>query len=200
MEITYPKGILGQLINEIGKFPGVGLRSAERIAYYLILSGSDRISALSETLNLAKARLMRCKICGDITEGEICDICSDPRRDHTLICVVREPLAILAIERSSEYHGLYHSLEGLISPLDGVKPEDLRIGELISRLNNGVEEIIIALDPSVEGDVTAMFIADMIKKKGIKVTRLAYGLPVGSDIEFADSTTIRRALQGRQEI
>jgi recombination protein RecR len=200
MEVIYPKGILGQLINEISKFPGVGLRSAERIAYYLILSGSDRISSLSEILNLAKARLRRCRLCGDITEGDICDICRNPRRDHTILCVVREPLAILAVERSGEYSGLYHSLEGLISPLDGVKPEDLRIGELMGRLNDGVEEIIVALDPSVEGDVTAMFIADMIKKKGIKVTRLAYGLPVGSDIEFADSTTIRRALQGRQEI
>jgi len=200
MDIFYPKGIFGQLINEISKFPGVGIRSAERIAYYLILSDSDRISSLSEILNLAKARLKRCKFCDDISEGEICDICKDPRRDHTVICVVREPIAILAIERSGEYNGLYHSLRGLISPLDGIKPEDLRIGELMARLNDSVEEIIIALDPSVEGDVTAMFIADAIKKRGIRVSRLAYGLPVGSDIEFADSTTIRRALQGRQEI
>jgi len=200
MDIFYPKGIFGQLINEISKFPGVGIRSAERIAYYLILSDSDRISSLSEILNLAKARLKRCKLCDDISEGEICDICKDPRRDHTVICVVREPIAILAIERSGEYNGLYHSLRGLISPLDGIKPEDLRIGELMARLNDSVEEIIIALDPSVEGDVTAMFIADAIKKRGIRVSRLAYGLPVGSDIEFADSTTIRRALQGRQEI
>ncbi|HEC80341.1 MAG TPA: recombination protein RecR [Firmicutes bacterium] len=200
MDVIYPRGILGQLVKEISKFPGVGLRSAERIAYSIILSGPSRINEFSALLNKAKSALSRCKLCGDISEGEICQICRDEKRDRTKICVVREPLAILSIERSGEYRGLYHSLDGLISPLDGIKPEDLRIGELMKRIDDNIEEVIIALDPSVEGDATSMYLADLIKKRDVTVTRLAYGLPVGSDIEYADATTIRRALQGRQEL
>lgn len=194
-------GAVQTLIDELGRLPGVGPKSAQRIAFYLLEADETEVAALVEALQAVKSRVRFCKICGNVTEEEICRICADPRRIDSVICVVEEAKDIVAIERAREYRGRYHVLGGAIDPIGGVGPEDLRIRELYSRLADGkVEEIILAMDPNVEGEATATYLSINLSQMGVIVSRLASGLPVGGDLEYADEVTLSRALEGRQRI
>ena len=197
----YNAAPLERLIDEFSKFPGIGRKGATRMAYQVLGMSAKDADALAEAIRSAHTRLHRCRICQDYTEGEICAICASAKRDPTPICVVESPRDIAAFERTREYHGLYHVLHGLISPMDGVGAEQLCIKELLARLQDGkVREVIMATNPTVEGEATAMYLARLIKPLGIRTTRLAYGLPVGSSLEYADETTLYRALSGRDEL
>lgn len=197
----YNAAPLERLIDEFSKFPGIGRKGATRMAYQVLGMSAKDADALAEAIRSAHTRLHRCRICQDYTEGEICAICASAKRDPTTICVVESPRDIAAFERTREYHGLYHVLHGLISPMDGVGAEQLCIKELLARLQDGkVREVIMATNPTVEGEATAMYLARLIKPLGIRTTRLAYGLPVGSSLEYADETTLYRALSGRDEL
>lgn len=191
---------LENLIDQFGRFPGVGRKGATRMAYEVMAMSNEQAMELAKAIEHAKADLHRCRICQDYTAGEICKICASPKRDRSAICVVESPRDIQSIERTHEYNGLYHVLHGLISPMDGVGAEQLCIKELLARLDDTVKEVIMATSPTVEGEATAMYLAKLIKPLGIKTTRLAYGLPVGSSLEYADETTIYRAMQGRGEL
>ncbi|HEY3780579.1 MAG TPA: recombination mediator RecR [Fimbriimonadaceae bacterium] len=191
---------LAELIAELEKLPGVGPKSAQRLAYYLLRAPEDVSSRLSEAIQNAKAKLRFCIKCQNISEYELCEICSSPKRVLTMICVVAEPRDITAIERIHEFHGLYHVLHGLLSPMEGVRPEHLRVKELLERLHADVEEIILATNPTIEGDATALYLAKLIKPLGIKVTRLAHGMPVGGELDYADSATLLSALEYRREL
>lgn len=180
--------------------PGIGPRSAERLALHIVQSSADDVRRLAQTLIQARDKVRLCSICGGLTENEPCSICSDSRRDGTLLCVVERPLDIFALEKSGSFRGLYHVLGGKISPLNGVEPEDLRLAELESRLGRGVTEIVVALSTDVEGDATSFYLAKRLAGKGAKIFRLAHGLPAGSGLEFADEVTLSRALEGRREI
>lgn len=194
-------GAVQTLIDELGRLPGVGPKSAQRIAFYLLEADETEVAALVEALQAVKSRVRFCRICGNVTEEEICRICADPRRIDSVICVVEEAKDIVAIERAREYRGRYHVLGGAIDPIGGVGPEDLRIRELYSRLADGkVEEIILAMDPNVEGEATATYLSINLSQMGVIVSRLASGLPVGGDLEYADEVTLSRALEGRQRI
>ncbi|MDO5025115.1 MAG: recombination mediator RecR [Trueperella sp.] len=194
-------GAVQALIDELGRLPGVGPKGAQRIAFYLLEADETDVSALVEALQAVKSRVRFCQICGNVTEAEICRICADPRRLDSIICVVEEAKDIVAIERAREYRGRYHVLGGAIDPIGGVGPEDLRIRELYARLADGkVEEIILAMDPNVEGEATATYLAINLSQMGVVVSRLASGLPVGGDLEYADEVTLSRALEGRQRI
>ena len=193
------EGIIQDLIDELGRLPGVGPKSAQRIAFHII--GSDRIDVarLAEVLKTVKERVKFCTTCGNISEEDLCKICRDPRRDNTSICVVEESKDVIAIEKTREFKGKYHVLGGAISPIDGIGPENLRIKELMSRLAaTEISEIIIATDPNLEGEATATYLTRLIKPLGIKVSRLASGLPVGGDLEYADEITLGRAFEGRR--
>lgn len=196
----YYKGLLGKLIQILGKLPGVGRRSAERMAFHLLNKPESYVIKFAETLVSARKKIKSCKVCGNPTEDETCEICRDESRDRSVICVVEEPSAILAIERSGEYKGLYHCTMGLISPLDGVGPEELKLDKLKKRLTDGIEEVVIAFNPSVEGDATSLYVAGITNEMGIKTTQIAHGLPAGGELEFADSVTIQQAFQGRREM
>jgi len=191
---------LAELIAELEKLPGVGPKSAQRLAYYLLRAPEDVSNRLSEAITNAKLKLRFCSICQNISEGELCDICISSKRDLTKICVVAEPRDITAIERINEFHGLYHVLHGLISPMDGIRPEHLRVKELLDRLSGPVEEIILATNPTIEGDATALYLAKLIKPLGVRVTRLAHGMPVGGELDYADSATLLSALEYRREM
>ena len=191
---------LEELIDQFARFPGVGRKGATRMAYEVMGMSNEQAMALSKAIEHAKTGLHRCRLCQDYTPGEVCKICASAKRDRSVICVVESPRDIKAIERTHEYHGLYHVLHGLISPMDGIGAEQLCVKELLARLNNTVKEVIMATSPTVEGEATAMYLAKLIKPMGIKITRLAYGLPVGSSLEFADETTLYRAMQGRGEL
>ena len=192
---------ISQLISELSKFPGIGRKTAERLAYYIIREKKEDAKRLADAILEVKEKIGFCKICFNYAEGEICDICSDPSRDKKTICVVEEPRDIWALENAGSYKGLYHVLLGVISPLDGVGPDDLKIRELLKRLKSGeVEEVIIATSPTVEGDATALYLSKIIKPLGIKVTRIASGLPAGGEIEYADSMTLTKAIQDRRPI
>jgi recombination protein RecR len=193
----YPEP-LERLVKELKKLPGIGQRTAERLVFYLLNQPEEEVRSLSEALVELKAKITLCQECFSFAEGELCEICQDPKRDRSIICVVSSPQELWKIEKAGGYHGLYHVLGGLISPVNDVHPEDLRIQELMRRLQRGgVKEVILALDPTVEGEHTAMYLARQIKPLGIAVTRIAQGVPIGRDLEFADELTLSRALQGR---
>ena len=193
------EGIIQDLIDELGRLPGVGPKSAQRIAFHIIQSDRVDVTRLAEVLKIVKERVKFCAICGNISEEELCKICRDPRRDKTSICVVEESKDVLAIEKTREFKGSYHVLGGAISPIDGVGPENLRIKELMTRLTETtIGEVIIATDPNLEGEATATYLTRLIKPLGIKVSRLASGLPVGGDLEYADEITLGRAFEGRR--
>lgn len=194
-------GAVQELIDELGRLPGVGPKSAQRIAFYLLEADDLEVKALINALEAVKEKVKYCQICGNVTEDEICKICADTRRLGSVICVVEESRDIVAIERAREYRGTYHVLGGVINPIGGIGPEDLRIRELYSRLANGqVQEVILAMNPNVEGEATATYLAVNLAQMGVAVSRLASGLPVGGDIEYADEITISRALEGRQRV
>ena len=193
------EGIIQDLIDELGRLPGVGPKSAQRIAFHIIQSDRVDVTRLAEVLKTVKERVKFCTTCGNISEEDLCKICRDPRRDKTSICVVEESKDVLAIEKTREFKGTYHVLGGAISPIDGVGPENLRIKELMTRLSETtIGEIIIATDPNLEGEATATYLTRLIKPLGVKVSRLASGLPVGGDLEYADEITLGRAFEGRR--
>ena len=197
----YPRA-LNKLINELGKLPGIGGKTAQRLAFH-ILSLSDReAEALADAIVNAKRCLKYCSVCGNLTDQETCQICSDMSRDRTVICVVETPQDVAAMERIREYKGLYHVLHGAISPAEGIGPNDINLKSLITRLqgDSEVQEIIIATNPNIEGEATAMYIARLLKPAGIKVTRIAHGIPVGGDLEYADEVTLLKAVEGRREL
>lgn len=190
---------IGKLINKFTRLPGVGTKTAQRYAYKIINMTEEEVEEFAECLLAAKRKVRYCKICGDFTDKEVCDICAN--RDHSVICVVKEPKDVLAMEKAREFKGVYHVLHGVISPMEGVTPDDIRIKELLARISEGdVKEIIMATNPDVEGEATAMYISSLVKPFGIKVTRLAHGIPVGGELEYADEITISRALTDRKEI
>lgn len=189
---------LEKLIEEFRKMPSVGVKSAERMAYYILGLDDSETKSLVDAINNAHTSIHTCNVCCNLTEGEKCNICANPNRDNSIICVVENPRDVTAFERTHEYKGTYHVLHGIISPMNGVGPDNIRIKELISRMaDDSVNEVIMATNPTAEGEATAMYIARLLKPMGIKVSRLAYGIPVGSDLEYADEVTLSRALQGR---
>ncbi|CAN2246655.1 RecR Recombinational DNA repair protein (RecF pathway) [actinobacterium SCGC AAA044-D11] len=195
------EGAIQDLIDELGRLPGIGPKSAQRIAFHIIQSERVDISRLADVLRTVKEKVKFCTECGNISEEELCRICRDPRRDPTLICVVEESKDVIAIEKTREFRGKYHVLGGAISPIDGIGPENLRIRELMVRLAaTEIQEIIIATDPNLEGEATATYLSRMLKPLGMKVSRLASGLPVGGDLEYADEVTLGRAFEGRRTL
>ena len=192
---------LARLIEEFYRLPGIGPKSAQRLAYYLLRMPAADARSLAEAIVEVKEKVTLCSICQNVTEVDPCRICTDPGRDRSIMCVVEEPLDILALERTASYHGLYHVLHGAISPMDGIGPEDLKVSELLDRLRAGeTKEIILATNPNLEGEATSMYIGRLIGPLGLRVTRLARGLPAGGDLEYADDLTLTRALEGRQEM
>ena len=192
---------LAELIAELEKLPGVGPKSAQRLAYHLLRVPDHEASRLATAILSAKEKLRFCTSCENISESEQCEICRDVRRDRSIICVVGEPRDIVAIERVNDYRGLYHVLHGLLSPVDGVGPEQLRIKSLLARLHSDdVEEIIVATNPTIEGDTTALYLAKLLKPVGIKITRIAHGMPVGGELDYADSATLLSAMEYRREM
>jgi recombination protein RecR len=195
-EIT--AGPVGRLIEEFNKLPGIGPKTAQRLTFYLLRMPADDARSLAEAIIEVKERVGFCSVCFNITEEDPCRVCRG-ERDRTTICVVEEPLDVLALERTGVYKGMYHVLHGTISPMAGIGPDDLRLRELLSRLGDGVEEVILAMNPDLEGDATTMYVTKLVQPLGIRVTRLARGLPVGGDLEYADQVTLTRALEGRRE-
>ena len=194
-------GAVADLIDELGRLPGIGPKSAQRIAFHILQADPADVRRLGEILLTVKERVRFCIICGHVTEEEECRICRDPRRDAASLCVVEESKDVIAIERTAEYRGRYHVLGGAISPIDGIGPDDLRIRELLQRLSDGtVTEVIIATDPNLEGEATATYLARLLGPMGLTVTRLASGLPVGGDLEYADEVTLGRAFAGRRRL
>jgi recombination protein RecR len=192
---------VSRLIEEFNKLPGIGPKSAARLTYYLLRMPKEEVLALADAIIAVKEKTVLCSSCQNITDSNPCAICSSNERDHSIICVVKEPLDILALERTGQYKGLYHVLHGVISPMDGVGPDDLKIKELLHRLkSDSVKEVILATNPNLEGEATAMYLHRLLSPLGIRVTRLARGLPVGGDLEYADEVTLTHALEGRQEI
>ncbi|MFN8048109.1 MAG: recombination mediator RecR [Ancrocorticia sp.] len=194
-------GAVQELIDELGRLPGIGPKSAQRIAFHILEQEPADVAALTNAISRVKDRVHFCEVCGNVTESQICSICSDARRIDTVICVVEEAKDIVAIERTREYRGRYHVLGGSINPIQGVGPDDLRIRELLLRLQDGVvQEVILATDPNIEGEATAAYLIRLLVPIGITVSRLASGLPVGGDLEYADEITLSRAFEGRQKI
>ena len=195
------EGAVQDLIDELGRLPGIGPKSAQRIACHLLAAEPVDVERLAATLQRVKAEVRFCRTCGNVAESEECRICRDPRRDATVICVVEEPKDVVAVERTREFRGRYHVLGGAISPIDGVGPDDLRVRELMVRLRDGtVKELILATDPNLEGEATATYLARLVMPMGLIVTRLASGLPVGGDLEYADEVTLGRAFTGRRRV
>lgn len=195
------KSSIARLINEFSRLPGIGRKTAERLSFFILKDDSEAVKRLAEALLVVKKNMRFCKICFNITEDEECEICANPHRNKKLICVVEEPKDIWAIEKSGTYNGVYHVLMGSLSPLDGIGPDDLRIRELLKRVQeNEIDEIILATDPNVEGDATAIYISKLIKPLGVNVTRIASGLPAGGDLEYADAITLSKALAGRRPL
>jgi recombination protein RecR len=190
-----------RLIEEFHKLPGVGPKSAQRLTYYLLRAPEEEARALAQAILEVKEKITFCSICQNVTDCDPCLICANEERDSSLVCVVEEPLDILALERTGSYKGLYHVLHGVISPMDGVGPEHLKVEELLERLKGGsVQEVILATNPNLEGEATAMYLGRLLRPLGVRVTRLARGLPSGADLEYADDLTLTRALEGRQEM
>ena len=200
--MQYLPPALEALTEQFARLPGIGAKSAQRLAFYVLNLPDQEAEAFAAAILHAKGSVTRCPICQNLTEGDgPCALCASPKRDHALICVVADPKDVIAMERAREYHGVYHVLHGVISPLSHVGPDDLRIRELISRVSQGgVREVIMATNPDTEGEATAMYLSRLLRPMDVKVTRLAYGIPVGSQLEYADEVTLLRALEGRQEI
>ena len=195
------EGALAELIDELGRLPGIGPKSAQRIAFYLLAADPEDVRRLAHALTEVKERVKFCRVCGNVSEEDECRICRDPRRDLSMICVVEESKDVIAIERTREFRGRYHVLGGAISPIEGVGPDDLRIRELMTRLADGaVTEVILATDPNLEGEATATYLARLLSPLGVAVSRLASGLPVGGDLEYADEVTLGRAFEGRRRV
>jgi recombination protein RecR len=195
------EGVVQDLIDELGRLPNVGPKSAQRIAFHLLNADAADVKRLAQVLLEVKEKVRFCTICGNVAEDDECKICRDPRRDPAVICVVEEPKDVVAIEKTREFRGRYHVLGGAISPIEGVGPDDLRVRELMTRLADGtVNELILATDPNLEGEATATYLARLVKPMGLRVTRLASGLPVGGDLEYADEVTLGRAFEGRRQL
>jgi recombination protein RecR len=195
--MVYTAESIEHLAEQFAQLPGIGRKTAHRLALYVLKLSRDEVVTLAKALVDVKDKVRYCSICSNITETDPCGICSNPKRDRTSICVVEEPNDVLAVERTNEFKGLYHVLGGALSPLDGIGPEDLRIKELLRRMDTNVEEVILALNPNVEGEATTLYLSKLLKPLNVKVTRIARGLPVGSDLEFADEATLTRAIEGR---
>ncbi|MHB1340968.1 MAG: recombination mediator RecR [Coriobacteriia bacterium] len=192
---------IARLLEELERLPGIGPKSAQRLAYYILRSDADVASRLAEALVEVKRSIHFCAKCFNFAEAELCEICGSGKRESEVVCVVEEPRDVVAIERTGEFRGLYHVLQGAISPIDGIGPEQLRVRELIARIGEGgIEELIVATNPNVEGETTALYLARLVKPLGVKVTRIASGLPVGGDLEYADEVTLGRALEARREM
>ena len=197
----YNAAPLEKLIEEFSKFPGIGRKGATRMAYQVLSMSDQDAAALAGAIQNAHTKLHRCRVCQNYTEAELCPICASAKRDRSVICVVEKPRDVQAFERTREYRGLYHVLHGLMNPLDGITAEQLTVKELLARVNQGgIQEVIMATNPDTEGEATALYIARLLKPFGVKVTRLAYGIPVGGHLEFADDATLMRALEGRREL
>jgi len=194
-------GPVQDLIDELGRLPGVGPKSAQRIAFHLLKLPKEDAVRLATTITVAKERVSFCQTCFNISEGDRCGICNDDRRDSSVVCVVEEPRDIVAVEKTGEFKGRYHVLQGAISPIEGIGPDQLRVKELLARLEpEGIEEVILCTNPNIEGEATAMYLGRLMKPLGLKVTRIASGLPVGGDLEYAGELTLGRALEGRREV
>lgn len=193
---------LSKLISELGKLPGIGGKSAQRLAFHILSMTDDQAAALAGAITEAKQNIKYCSVCGNFTDSEVCPICSDTSRDNSVICVVESPKDVFAMERAGSFKGRYHVLHGAISPMDGIGPADINLKSLITRLqsDDDVKEVILATSPRVEGEATAMYISKLLKPAGLKVTRIAYGLPVGGDLEYADEVTLSKAIEGRKEL
>ncbi len=192
---------LERLTEQFARLPGIGSKSAQRLAFHVLALPDEQAEEFAAAIVDAKKTVKTCPVCQNLTDQALCPICADPERDHSLICVVAEPKDVIAMERAREFHGVYHVLHGVISPLNHVGPDDIRIRELLSRVGQGdVQEIIMATNPDTEGEATAMYLSRLLRPVGVKVTRLAYGIPVGSQLEYADEVTLLRALEGRQEM
>lgn len=192
---------LNKLINELSKLPGVGSKTAQRLAFHILSCSDMQANALADAIRDAKAKMHYCSVCGNLTEEDPCEYCSDQTRARDVICVVENPRDVAAMEKIREYHGQYHVLNGVISPMDGIGPEDINLKSLIVRLReNDIKEVIVATNPNIEGEATAMYIAKLVKPSGIKVTRIAHGIPVGGDLEYADEITLLKAVEGRREL
>ena len=200
MDVT-PRSVT-RLIEEFHRLPGIGPKTAQRLTFYLLRAPKEQAQALADALTQLKDRITECSVCYNIAEENPCAICGDDARDRSIVCVVEEPLDVLAIERTREYNGLYHVLHGAISPVEGIGPEDLRIQELVTRVERdpSIREIVLATNPNLEGEATAMYLERLLKPRGIRLTRLARGLPMGGDLEYADEVTLTRALEGRREV
>lgn len=197
----YYAGPVQNLIEELSKLPGIGPKSAQRLAFHILKIPPEEAKKLANALVAVKEQIKFCTVCYNVTDQELCEYCQDPRRDDSILCVVEESKDVIAMEKTGEFKGRYHVLQGAVSPIDGIGPEDIKIRELLARLQNGkIEEVVVATNPNIEGEATAMYLAKLIKPLGIKVTRIASGLPVGGDLEYADEVTLGRALQGRREI
>ena len=195
------QGLLARLVKEFSRLPGIGQKTAQRLAFHILKSDREDASRLAEAIEAVKEGLGFCRQCHNIAEGDMCDLCLDPKRNHTQVLVVEEPSTIYAIERTGGYKGLYHVLLGALSPLDGVGPADIRAQDLIVRLKDGeIREVILATNPTIEGEATAIYLTRMMKPTGVQVTRIAYGIPVGMDIEYADEVTLTKSIEGRREV
>lgn len=195
--MQYTSETLERLIKEFSRLPSIGRKTAQRLAFHLLKQPKDDVQSLVRALTDLKEKIARCTVCYNVTETQPCSICTNVKRDRSVICVVEEANDVLAIERIDAFRGLYHVLGGLLNPLDGVGPEDIKIKELLMRLDDNVKELILAINPTVPGDATVLFISDKLKGKPVKITRIARGIPIGSDLEFADTTTLTRAMEGR---
>lgn len=199
--MNYYSAPIARLIDEFTKLPGIGRKTAQRLAFHVIGISIEEAQALSQAIIEAKESVKYCNICTNLTDQETCSICQDKKRDSSIICVVEDPRDVVAMEKTKEFHGYYHVLHGVISPLEGIGPEEIRIKELLARLtNNEVKEVVLATNPNIEGEATAMYLAKLLKPMGIKVSRIAYGIPVGGDLEYADEVTLSKALEGRREL
>lgn len=195
------QGLLARLVKELVRLPGIGQKTAQRLAFHILKSEREEALRLAEAIEAVKDGLVFCRQCRNIAEGELCEFCLDPKRDHSQVLVVEEPSTIYAIERSAGYKGLYHVLLGALSPLDGIGPSDIRAQDLIDRVKVGdIQEVIVATNPTIEGEATAIYLTKMIKPYGVRVSRIAYGIPVGMDIEYADEVTLTKSIEGRREL
>jgi recombination protein RecR len=195
--MLYTSEALQQLIEEFAQFPGIGRKTAQRLALHVLKLPRDEVVNMARALISVKDRIRHCSVCSNITEQDPCVICSSPKRDRSLVCVVEEPNDVMAVEKTNEYRGLYHVLGGVLSPLDGIGPDQLRVTELLSRIDGGIQEVILAMNPNVEGEATTIYLTRLLKPLGVRVSRIARGIPVGGDLEFADEATLTRALEGR---
>jgi len=197
----YYAGPVQNLIEELSKLPGIGPKSAQRLAFHILKTPPEEAKKLASAIIAVKDQIKFCTICFNVTDQELCEYCRDSRRDDSTLCVVEESKDVIAMEKTGEFKGRYHVLQGAVSPIDGIGPEDIKVRELLTRLQGGkIEEVVVATNPNIEGEATAMYLAKLIKPLGIKVTRIASGLPVGGDLEYADEVTLGKALQGRREI